>query len=537
MKRKLKKISPYFRRGGGGPDYFISSYSGFAYGYSLRQLNPDSQYCVRVRRASDNSELDIGFILNTVANQYLIDVDALEAFCGVGNGFIKTWYDQSGNANHLTQTTSSLQPQIVDSGNVILSNSKPTIYWDGTDDYLTLTSPISDTQPWSSFQVSQRFDSTSMAPLLSSGVGGCPFTVMDYGDNYLYLRDNTRTIISSSTDTTTTQRVLTGIQNGVSGYIWKNETSVEVGAPIGVGGIGDFIDFGRRETVYAKGYCSEFIFFSSDKTDEVVSVYGTIQGNMGSFWGTFIPFAPSSGYLVDVVGQSNGTDRFLQSALPAEYLPSLEDGWVFYKSVDSAADTGIWQRQEAGVNTMIPSGVLGYYAWAYAGSYWSKLTYNKVFYVVPSAVGGTGLDNSFSPGWDPDHANEYYDRSETNSIQARSKMPSVSFTRVLVIDHGQNDAVDATTAANYETNLTAWIEAYRAGFSNASLKVIIILLNDSSIYTYTDDVRTAQINVVSSDANVYSIDGNDYPLQDGEHYTDAAALQLGKDIADLINTF
>jgi len=528
-------ISPVF--GSGGAQYLLADYPGFAAGYSLRQLNPASQYCVRVRRSSDDSEQDIGFVYNSNTNQYFIDVATLESFCGMGNGFVKTWYDQSGNDNHLTQTTSANQPIILQVGFTVLSNSKPSIYWDGSNDYLTLTNNISDAQPWSSFQVSERFDSSSMAPLLSSSVGGCPFTVMDYGDNYLYLRDNTKTVISSAADSTTTQRVLTGIQNAVSGYIWNNETVIEVGAPVGVGGIGDFVDFGRRETVYAKGYCSEFIFFSSDKTEYATSVYGTIQGNIGEFWGTFTPYAPSSGYLVDVVGQSNGTDRFLQSALPSEYLPSLQDGWVFYKSIDSSVDIGIWQRQDAGVNTMIPSGTVGYYAWVYAGSYWSKLTYNKVFYVVPSAVSSTGLDNSFSPGWDPDHNNEYYDRSETNSIQAAAKMPSVSYTRVLVIDHGQNDAVGATTAANYETNLTAWIAAYRSGFSNDSLKVIVILLNEDSIYTYTAAVRTAQENVVSADANVYGINGNDYPLQDGEHYTDAAALELGKDIADLINTF
>ena len=36
-----------------------------------------------------------------------------------GNGFVETWYDQSGNGNDATQTTASKQPKIVSSGTII----------------------------------------------------------------------------------------------------------------------------------------------------------------------------------------------------------------------------------------------------------------------------------------------------------------------------------------------------------------------------------------------------------------------------------
>ncbi len=109
----------------------LDDYPNAAAAYSLRKLR--SAYtgsAIRVRRSSDNTEQDIGF---SGAN---LDTSALTSFCGSGNGFVTTWYDQSGNARNATQTTAANQPQIVSSGSVILQNSKPCIQSDGSNDFL-----------------------------------------------------------------------------------------------------------------------------------------------------------------------------------------------------------------------------------------------------------------------------------------------------------------------------------------------------------------------------------------------------------------
>lgn len=64
----------------------------------------------RVRRDSDNAELDIGFVDNAV------DVAALGAFVGAASGHVVRAYDQSGNGRDLAQTTVTLQPWVVDAG-------------------------------------------------------------------------------------------------------------------------------------------------------------------------------------------------------------------------------------------------------------------------------------------------------------------------------------------------------------------------------------------------------------------------------------
>ena len=94
------------------PPLILDIYSSNLYAaYSLRKLrNGYSGQCVRVRRSSDNAEQDFGFVDD------VIDMASIITFCGVGNGFVTTWYDQSGNTKDVTQATAGNQPQIIASG-------------------------------------------------------------------------------------------------------------------------------------------------------------------------------------------------------------------------------------------------------------------------------------------------------------------------------------------------------------------------------------------------------------------------------------
>jgi len=85
---------------------------GAAAAYSLRSLsNSYADPVVTVRRSSDNAE--DSFTASEVAD------GTLAAFCGAGDGFVKQWWDQSGNARHASQSTTTTQPKIVDAGAVI----------------------------------------------------------------------------------------------------------------------------------------------------------------------------------------------------------------------------------------------------------------------------------------------------------------------------------------------------------------------------------------------------------------------------------
>ncbi len=57
-----------------------------------------------------------------------------------GDGFLTTWYDQSGGLRHATQTTTTLQPRIMAGGKLEVARRKPAARFDGADDYMQLTS-------------------------------------------------------------------------------------------------------------------------------------------------------------------------------------------------------------------------------------------------------------------------------------------------------------------------------------------------------------------------------------------------------------
>jgi hypothetical protein len=98
--------------------YFLDKHSGAVAAYSLRQLSFTATSAIRVRN-NGGSEADIGFDSNGD-----LDTASLLTHCGSNGGRISTWYDQSGNSNHMTQSTQADMPYIVDnSGNLITTST------------------------------------------------------------------------------------------------------------------------------------------------------------------------------------------------------------------------------------------------------------------------------------------------------------------------------------------------------------------------------------------------------------------------------
>jgi hypothetical protein len=103
-------------------------------GFSLRKLKTSyGGSCIRVRRSSDNAEQEIGFVNDE------LDVTALLLFCKGTSGFVKTWWDQSGNGAYITNSTAASQPRIVDNGVLDTFKGKPAVYFNNHQlDYTAL---------------------------------------------------------------------------------------------------------------------------------------------------------------------------------------------------------------------------------------------------------------------------------------------------------------------------------------------------------------------------------------------------------------
>jgi hypothetical protein len=97
-----------------------------------------SQYTgnlIEVRRSTDNALLDIGY-----NSENELDTATLLGFLAGATGTVRTLYDQTGAGNHFQQTTLANQPRIVNAGVLDTRNGKPSMFFDGTNDVLTVAS-------------------------------------------------------------------------------------------------------------------------------------------------------------------------------------------------------------------------------------------------------------------------------------------------------------------------------------------------------------------------------------------------------------
>jgi hypothetical protein len=94
----------------------LDAFPNAAVAFSLRKLRKDyTGDCIEVRRSSDNATQDIGFLNGE------LDTASLLSFVGSGDGFVRTWYDQSGNNNHAFNTLNNSHPRIVSSGTIVIN--------------------------------------------------------------------------------------------------------------------------------------------------------------------------------------------------------------------------------------------------------------------------------------------------------------------------------------------------------------------------------------------------------------------------------
>ena len=83
---------------------FTQLFSNIVGAYSLRDLNGEGGNVIEGRNAVTTQNFTAVEIVD----------GTLDAFAGNGNVTVRTWYDQSGNDNHISQTSSDFdQPMIV----------------------------------------------------------------------------------------------------------------------------------------------------------------------------------------------------------------------------------------------------------------------------------------------------------------------------------------------------------------------------------------------------------------------------------------
>ena len=175
----------------------LDEYGGAAAAYSLRKLSSSySGDAVVVRRSSDNATQSIGFVNNE------LDRTTLNSFCSGANGFITTWFDQSGNGFNATQTTATDQPKIFDSvTGVVEINGKPSIDFTGTGHLETVDTGIDvliEQIQIVAYNNSQITSTSSLQQLINT-YGSAGFEGLAVGASTGALTNETFTILNNGT--------------------------------------------------------------------------------------------------------------------------------------------------------------------------------------------------------------------------------------------------------------------------------------------------------------------------------------------------
>jgi hypothetical protein len=248
----------------------LDTYSGASVAYSAaRRLSTAyTGSLIRVRRSSDNAEQNIGY---NAFNR--LDETTLTTFVGAGNGFVTTWYDQSGNGRNGVQTTAANQPQIVSSGSVLNVNSKPSISFDGVNDILNLT--LFTISNYSHFSVMTKASTGTTA--ISLGNTGGQSVGVAFENNWYESAGGT--YLSGGYTNNTNQNLFSVIKSGntVSDFVFtQNATTLTGFSGLGFASM-DFEYIGGRPTLFATENLQEIVLYNSSQTSNATGIKSDIN--------------------------------------------------------------------------------------------------------------------------------------------------------------------------------------------------------------------------------------------------------------------
>lgn len=153
--------------------------------------------------------------------------------------------------------------------------------------------------------------------------------------------------------------------------------------------------------------------------------------------------------------------------------------------------------------------------------------------LIKWAYGATSLYDD----WNPSKTDNCYSKFKDTVISQIAEL-SKTYTPVIrgmLWMQGESDALNASQAEAYETNLRSFISTVKTEFSCPDLKFVIGRISDSTAWTYRDTVRKAQAKIADETANTKMIDTDDLSRWDLFHYDNDGLYTLGHRYAVAMN--
>lgn len=267
--------------------YLVDAYSPVE-AFSMFKLNSTSTVCIRVRRSSDNTELDIGF-----ANNF-IDTSALLTFVGASNGFIIKWYNQgTGGATYdHSQGSAANQPRIVSSGVIDLSGGIASpLFISGASQFLECSVAVT-TENSDVFVVGEKHTNVAVSAMFSM-YGGATNKYRQIGNGVsattigVVVR-NTTAFSAEVASSINTQYLMEGTYTAALRTLYVNGASAATNASASADFtttkhlIGGLTDVNSTATKWI-GHVSEVIRFATDQTTNRAAITANINSRHGIY--------------------------------------------------------------------------------------------------------------------------------------------------------------------------------------------------------------------------------------------------------------
>ena len=200
------------------------------------------------------------------------------------DGFVETWYDQSGNSKDATQATAGNQPKIVNAGSLLTDG----IDFDGTENIGLVTGSFSLTQIYTTFSVSHTDDAST-----SQGIWSTAASATDNFNATGFFRSDDGFAVNSGATLTTAGTIdyvadrtylQTNVINGGSSSIFVDGATGKTGNagstnPSGVLVIGYFRSSSNNFNL--DGGIKELIIYDSDQTSNRAALETNIASANG----------------------------------------------------------------------------------------------------------------------------------------------------------------------------------------------------------------------------------------------------------------